>query len=56
MKQLKYLRKQHLIKTLNDTGELIATESHESTNKAKKASRKLQGTLGDGTLRLDISV
>lgn len=48
MKQAEYTRKGSTIITLA-TGHV---ENHKSINKAKKASRKLQPRLGDGTVRM----
>ncbi len=55
MKATKYLRKNNVIKSLEDDGKVINTQQYDSINLAKKASTKLQGTLGDGSLRLDVA-
>ena len=50
----KYLRKAHIIRTLNDDG-TFADEDCTSINKAKKRSRELQaksGGMGNGSLRV----
>ncbi len=49
----KYLRNKHQIKHLNEDGEVYGVDDHDSVNRAKKESRKLQHTLGEGSLRLE---